>query len=112
LWLGLPDPAACIFEAMNDDPDREQLGDLLKAWFEKFGKTPALVKEIIATAQFRSVNHQNTNEALLEAITDIAGERDGSINRKRLGWWIKRHAGRVLNGLRFVPDNVTTNAAK
>jgi putative DNA primase/helicase len=44
LWLGLPDPAACIFEAMNDDPDRELLGEILQVWHEKFGKAPALVK--------------------------------------------------------------------
>jgi len=48
----------------------------------------------------------------LDAITDIAGERDGTINRKRLGWWIKRHAGQVVNGLRLVADTSTRNAAK
>ncbi len=113
LWLGLPDPAACIFEAMNDDPDRELVGDFLQAWFAKFGKTPALVKDAINAAQTRGINYGYPNEALLEAITDIAGERDGNINRKRLGWWIKRHAGRVVNGLRFVQDkSVTSNTAK
>lgn len=113
LWLNLPDPAACLFEAMNDDPDRELVGDFLQAWFAKFGKTPALVKDAITAAQTRGINYGYANEALLEAITDIAGERDGSINRKRLGWWIKRHAGRVVNGLRFVQDkSVTSNTAK
>jgi hypothetical protein len=23
-------------------------------------------------------------------------------NRRKLGWWIKRHAGRIVDGLRFV----------
>ncbi|MGJ0428420.1 DNA-primase RepB domain-containing protein [Methylobacter sp.] len=112
LWLGLPDPAECIFEAMNDDPDRELLGEFLQAWFTKFGKAPALVKDAITAAQTRGINFGYPNETLLEAITDIAGERDGSINRKRLGWWIKRHAGRVVNGLRLVQDTSTRNAAK
>jgi hypothetical protein len=112
LWLGLSDPAACIFEAMNDDPDRELLGEFLQAWFNKFGKAPALVKDAITAAQTRGIKLDYPNETLLEAITDIAGERDGSINRKRLGWWIKRHAGRVVNGLRLVQDTSTRNAAK
>jgi hypothetical protein len=113
LWLGLPDPAACIFEAMNNDPDRELLGEFLQAWFAIFGKTPALVKDAIAAAQSRGINYEYRNEALLEAITDIAGERDGSINRKRLGWWIKRHAGRVVKGLRFVQDeSIASNTAR
>ncbi len=113
LWLGLSDSAACIFEAMNDDPDRELLGDFLQSWFKRFGKTSTLVKDVIAAAQTRGFSQEYTNETLLEAITDIAGERDGSINRKRLGWWIKRHAGRVVDGLRFVHDkSVTSNATK
>lgn len=112
LWLSLSDPAACIFEAMNDDPDRELLGEFLQAWFAKFGKTPALVKDAINAAQARGINFDYPNETLLEAINDIAGERDGSINRKRLGWWIKRHAGRVVNGLRIVQDTASLNAAK
>ncbi|AKH38308.1 MULTISPECIES: hypothetical protein [Nitrosomonas] len=35
LCLGLPDPAACIFEYINDDSDRELLGDFLQAWHNK-----------------------------------------------------------------------------
>ncbi|MDD5580046.1 MAG: hypothetical protein PHY16_12305 [Methylobacter sp.] len=112
LWLGSPDPAACIFEAMNDDPDRELLGEFLQEWFAKFGKAPTLVKDAINAAQARGINFDYSNETLLEAINDIAGERGGGINRKRLGWWIKRHAGRVVNGLRFVQDTASLNAAK
>ncbi len=112
LWLGLPDPAVCLFEAMNDDPDRELLGEFLQAWFTRFGKAPALVKDAINASQSKGIHFEYLNETLLEALTDIAGERDGSINRKRLGWWIKRHAGRVVNGLRLVQDTSTRNAAK
>ena len=113
LWLGLPDPAKCIFEAMCDDPSRELVGDFLQAWHTRFGKTPALVKDAIHASQLRSMNGVHQHEALLETMTDIAGERDGSINRKRLGWWIKRHAGQVVNGLRFVQDkSVSSNTAK
>ena len=38
---------------------------------------------------------------LREVLHDIADER-GEINRRRLGWWIRRHAGRIVGGLRFV----------
>jgi hypothetical protein len=113
IWLGLPDPAKCIFEAMCDDPSRELVGDFLQAWHTKFGKTPALVKDAIHASQLRGMNGVHQHEILLETMTDIAGERDGSINRKRLGWWIKRHAGQVVNGLRFTQDkSVSSNTAK
>ncbi|SDW99710.1 putative DNA primase/helicase [Nitrosomonas communis] len=111
LWLGLPDPAACIFKYINDDPDRELLSDFLQAWHNKFGKTATLVKEVVSAAQ-DYVNGKPFNEMLNETVTDIAGERDGIIDRRHLGWWIKRRAGRVVNGLRFVKDDTTRNAAK
>ena len=38
---------------------------------------------------------------LREVLHDIADER-GEINRRRLGWWIRRHAGRIVDGRRFV----------
>ena len=38
---------------------------------------------------------------LREVLHDIADER-GDINRRRLGWWIRRHAGRIVDGRRFV----------
>lgn len=104
LWLGLPDPAACIFEAMAEDPDRELLGEFMQAWHDCFGHAPTSVKEAICL--FKS------SDTLREIIGDIAGERDGSVDRKRLGWWIKRHAGRVVNGLRIVKDTAIHSAAK
>lgn len=104
LWLGLPDPAACIFEAMMEDPDRELLGEFLRVWFDRFGHTPTSVKDITSLII--------SGDELREIIGDIAGERDGSINRKRLGWWIKRHERQVVNGLRLVQDTATHNAAK
>jgi hypothetical protein len=38
---------------------------------------------------------------LREVLHDIAAER-GEINRRKLGWWIRRHAGRIVDGLRIV----------
>jgi len=49
-----------------------------------------------------SANTENGEFAdLREILKDIAVER-GEINRRKLGWWIKRHAGRIVNGLRFI----------
>ena len=48
----------------------------------------------------RSAFHDEHAE-LREVLHDIADER-GEINRRRLGWWIRRHAGRIVDGRRFV----------
>jgi len=97
LWLGCPDPTASVFEAMAEDPDRETLSRLLQAWFATFGKTEAMVRDAVKQA---SMFHDQNSE-LREVLRDIADER-GEINRRKLGWWIRRHAGRIVDGLRIV----------
>jgi len=97
LWLGCADPTVSVFEAMADDPDRETLGRLLTAWQSVFGKTPAMVRDAVKQAHALYDEHAE----LREVLRDIADER-GEINRRKLGWWIRRHAGRVVDGRRFV----------
>ena len=97
LWLGLNDPTESVFQAMADDPDRETLSRLLAAWQSVFGRTPAMVRDAIKQA---SSFHDDQAE-LREVLHDIADER-GEINRRRLGRWILRHSGRIVDGRRFV----------
>ena len=97
LWLNCDDPAVSVFEAMSEDPDRETLGHLLTSWQSVFGKTPAMVRDAVKQAFASHDDHVD----LREVLRDIADER-GEINRRKLGWWIKRHAGRIVNGRRFV----------
>jgi hypothetical protein len=97
LWLGLADATESMFEAMAEDPDRETLGRLLTAWQSVFGKTPAMVRDAVKQASAPLDEHAD----LREVLRDIADER-GEINRRRLGWWIRRHAGRIVDGRRFV----------
>ena len=97
LWLGLADPTESVFEAMAEDPDRETLDRLLTAWQSVFGRTPPMVRDAVKQASAFNDEHVE----LREVLHDIADER-GEINRRRLGWWIKRHAGRIVDGRRFV----------
>ena len=102
LWLGLADPATSIFEAMAEDPDRELLDRLLAVWHRHFPTTAAMVRSLM----IRVPNDKDLEEVL----RDIAEER-GEINRRRLGWWLKRHEGRVVNGLRLLKDSGSGNAS-
>jgi len=97
LWLGMEDPATSVFEAMGEDPDRETLGRLLTAWRQAFYNRPAMVREAVN----RALGYGDENAELKEVLHDIADER-GNINRRRLGRWIKRHEGRIVDGLKFV----------
>lgn len=105
LWLGCADPAVSVFEAMAEDPERENLSRLLNAWHQRFGNKPTMVRQAVFEAPRVFLQH---NE-LKEVFEDIAEER-GEINRRRLGRWIKRNSGRIVDGLRFVAAPGTRSA--
>jgi hypothetical protein len=92
IWIDLRDPASAIFTAMSDDPDRDLLDRLFKGWFRIFQTTNAMVRNLIAQAEF--------DDEFKEIQNDIA-EECGDINRRKLGRWIKRNEGRIVNGLRL-----------
>lgn len=103
LWLGFTDPTESLFTAMNDDPDRDTLGRLLHAWRDCFGNGHKMIRDAVKAAEYN-------NEELREVLQDIAGERD-KINRRILGHWVKRHANRIVDGLRFIPTGGSRSAA-
>jgi hypothetical protein len=97
LWLGLADPTESVFLAMAEDPDRETLGRILLAWQSEFGNSATMVREAV----HRSTLFGSEHAELREVLRDIADER-GEINRRKLGWWIRRHAGRIVDGRRLM----------
>lgn len=107
LWLGCADPTASVFEAIAEDPDRETLARLLAAWQSVFGKTPAMVRDAVKQAHLL----KNEHAELREVLHDIADER-GDINRRKLGWWMRRHAGRIVSGLRLRRTSGNSSAEK
>ncbi len=97
MWLGLTDPAERIFTQLTEDPDREQLGRLLLAWQRVFMDSHTSIREVVDKIGSFALGA----DELKEVINELALER-GDINRKRLGRWIARHQGQIVDGLRFV----------
>jgi hypothetical protein len=100
LWLGLPDPATSLFIALNKDPDREILGCLLHAWYDLFKSQSVMLRYAI----------ENSNDILKEVFIEINGGQS-SLNRRKLGRWLKRHAGCIVDGLKFEHDDSVSLSA-
>lgn len=102
LWLGLKDPLEGMSTQFQDNSYNEDLFILLKTLFEKYNQYPFKIKQVVAEAMLQ-VNSFTTRKDLYEAIKDVIGvERDGSINKKKLGWYFKNKNGQVVRGLRIV----------
>lgn len=97
LWLGINDPADSIFEAMMEDPERDILLRFLDAWMHTFGKTSAMVRDAVR----RIATNGDKDTDLRDVMEEIAGER-GVINSRKVGWWMRRHVGRIVDGRRIV----------
>lgn len=93
-WAGAADPCESRKAVLADDPEAAALRALFGAWLDRFGRTPRTVREIVKAAE-------EDGSALGAVVEDLAGEGRG-INAKRLGWWLRRHAGRIINDMRLV----------
>jgi hypothetical protein len=103
MWLGYPNPMTSAFEAMANDPDRTAIARFMEIWRGHFGKAPGMIRELVSSAY--------TNPEILEVLEDIAPDRKGGLNNRSLGRWIKRHAGRIVDGYRFVAADGSRNAS-
>jgi putative DNA primase/helicase len=111
LWLKCADPLDTQAELRASDPVREGLVAVLQAWESwqtwrlpeaiadmRGAATVAEVVKAATTLGQGTVPHQ---DQLREALVGVAGERDGSINAKRLGRYLTRNLRRIEKGLRF-----------
>jgi putative DNA primase/helicase len=98
LWLRAADPLDTQTELQASDPVREALTAMLTAWAETFGDQPATVADAVEAATRAG---QSACPQLQDALLGVAGERDGKINTRKLGRYMKHHVRRIENGARF-----------
>lgn len=92
-WLGLPDPASSLLAQLREDPDLSALAALLDAWSSKYWSSPVPVRKVIKDAT------ANPDGRLHEALMDLPVTERGYINASKLGWYLRKNAGRIAGGL-------------
>ncbi len=101
------DPADAVADTVKADPETQKLRSLLYCWNTRFGETAVTVAGLVGAG----LHFSNESDELAEILAEIAGEGVG-INRRRLGRWIERHAGRRLDGLRIIDAGGHTNGSR
>lgn len=104
LWLGQADPLDSVFKAMEDDPEKKLLSQLMKAWKETIGMRPVMVRGLVESA---TIDHDA--EELKDVLIEISDQGE-TINRRRIGKWIAKRAGQVAGGFRIEAGIRTGNA--
>jgi hypothetical protein len=114
-WLGWPDPVLSQERLRADDPETQKLSALLAAWHRVFADQSVTVAAVIetATSEFLAAGIEpEARYALREALEDVAGDRPGQVNRRKLGWYLRHFAGRVSDGLAVFADSSRKDRAR
>ncbi|MES2394333.1 MAG: hypothetical protein V4555_22060, partial [Acidobacteriota bacterium] len=109
IWLDRPDPMLTQEDVRENDSVRESLIGVHRAWQQIFGNNLGTVAEAIKAADGVG---QSARPELLEAFLTVAGNKDRTINSRRLGKYLARCVRTVENGLKLVkglPDPDTHN---
>jgi hypothetical protein len=96
VWLGLADPCASRRTIAKSDPTASELRRLLTAWEACFGSAPTTVATAVEITQMEGTEATELKEAMASFV-----EHGGKINGRRLGRFIAKYQGRILNGLSF-----------
>ncbi|MBV9859873.1 MAG: hypothetical protein JO038_07215 [Alphaproteobacteria bacterium] len=119
VWLGESDPCATMERARENDHRLQTLAAVLHEWHAALGSAAVTTKQVIdkATDRYALAGAADLNERgflhpeFREALLVVAGD-GGAINSKRLGHWISRHKGRIVNDLRIVEATVSHGNAR
>jgi putative DNA primase/helicase len=113
VWLGCADPAKSMEQAREDDPELDELQEMLEAWWDAHGSLPVTVRESIEVATtLKPVTDEQGNmpehhatlalpyPSLRDALLRVASVR-GEIGATRLGHWLRSRVNRPIAGRRF-----------
>jgi putative DNA primase/helicase len=103
VWAGLPDPLGGAELLRAVDPDLENTRALFTTWRDVFGNEPATAAEALARARATGPSCSGRvdpeHPAFSDAMHAVTGER---LDGRRLAAWLRRHRGRIVDGLQLV----------
>ena len=105
IWIEMEDPCASRKEIESADPVRQQLGNLLSAWYEVIGDDSLQIKNVVSRAKSLIENKQAEKEQaekaeiLLESLKEISGHKE--ISPRSLGDKLTKFKNRIENGYRL-----------
>lgn len=106
VWLGFADPCDTMEKARDEDPELDEIRELMCAWQQVMGEQAHPVRDVADIADKREEAYGGgsgdyVHRELRDVLLRIAGER-GVITTKRLGYWLRGKEGRIVDGRKFV----------
>jgi putative DNA primase/helicase len=96
VWLGHEDVAGAMRIGEALDSERAAIEEVMAAWPSDPEGKGLTVSTLVSRA--------NADDELKNALLGVAGSRDKTINPLRLSKWLRRHAGRIVEGAKIVSE--------
>lgn len=101
VWLGLPDPLKASEGLREQDPDLEAMRLLFSAWRQAFDDKAVTGAEVVAAGMATQLmSSDRTHPDLYEGLQLVCSEKP---NTRRLGYWLRAHRDRIVDGLQLKP---------
>jgi hypothetical protein len=100
IWLGEADPCDSVIKVRENDPTRDGLEAVLAEWEGALG---AAVSYTVRQVIERAINVPTFYTALMNVAVSRTG---GTVSNERLGWWLKRVEGKIINGRNLVQSGM------
>jgi putative DNA primase/helicase len=102
IWLGEADPIASMETARQEDPELAAIRELFVLWEEHLRDHGAMTTSAVVkfACERPILGGEFKYPELRDLLLRVAGE-GGAVSPKRLGKWLSKIAGRVVNGLRL-----------
>jgi hypothetical protein len=113
VWLGEPDPIESMEEIRAEDPELTNIREFFSLWPDyMLLDAPYTTARIIEIANEQAPTNFNTPWLKSFLLKVAAAKGKGSeVSPERLGWWLRRISGRVVNKHRLVREQGAHNVA-
>ena len=96
VWLGMPDPWQSQEKLTSQDETLQNLIAVLAAWYDVFGSFPKTAKKAIAKCN--ELINDDQIDALKDALETVAVAKNGGIDSRRLGHFLRKNQNRIVGG--------------
>ncbi len=105
IWLGQADACDTMDDTGKDDPATQRLHAMVDGWWNSNGSNPVTTAAAVSKA-----NLENDTSDFYQVLKEQFPSKGGSdVDTNRMGYWLRKFAGRVANGKRFVRDEGGTH---
>lgn len=98
LWLGLPDPVQTQDAIRQSTPEIELLSALLHHWQTRLSYQAWRAQDLVKKAE-GAWEGFSRDEDLFIILSDICANNNGTLNVRRLGRYLAKHQGMVVDGM-------------